>query len=39
MPRENKRKWTFDKILESGKKYNHIFDWETNDVQAYRAAI
>ena len=38
MSRKNKRKWNFDKILESGKKYNHIFDWETNDVQAYRAA-
>jgi hypothetical protein len=33
-----KKKWTFDKVLESAKKYNHIFDWELGDRYAYRAA-
>ena len=38
MFKKNKMKWTYEKILESGKKYSHIFDWETNDRKAYRAA-
>jgi len=38
MPRENKRKWTYEKVLESAKNYNHIFDWELGDRNAYRTA-
>lgn len=33
-----RKKWTFDKVLESAKKYNHIFDWELGDRYAYKAA-
>lgn len=39
MPRRYKNvKWTFDKVLESAKKYNHIYDWELGDRRAYRAS-
>ena len=38
MTRKYKRKWTYEKVLESAKKFNHIFDWELGDRNAYRAA-
>jgi hypothetical protein len=31
MARKYKRKWTYEKVLESAKKFNHIFDWELGD--------
>ena len=37
MPR-SQTKWTFEKVLQSAKKYNHIYDWELGDRKAYRAA-
>jgi hypothetical protein len=39
MARKYKRKWTYEKVLESAKKFNHIFDWELGDQVAYRAAL
>lgn len=38
MRKTSRIKWTLEKVLESAKKYNHIYDWELGDNKAYSAA-